>query len=221
MANPNIVNVTTINGNTAQVFPSNATSAVTSWTYNGTTALTGLTPAASTVNKINQLVVSNVTASAANATVFIAGAPYTSTLSSVVSLSTNGTFSCTSTSSTLAVGQPITLSGTYGGTGSITGYANPTTYYIITTNATTTFTLSATFGGSAIVTTAGTATGITYTTPFAFISFLAYQISVPPNASLIVSDKTTAFYITENQSLAVISGTASALTYVASFEAIT
>jgi len=219
MANPNIVNVTVINGNTAQVFPSNATSAVTSWTYNGTTALTGLTPAASTVNKIDQIVVSNVTASAANATVFIAGAPYTSTLSSVVSLSTNGTFSCTA--STLVVGQPITLSGTYGGTGSITGYANPTTYYIITTNGTTTFTLSATFGGSAIVTTAGTATGITYTTPLAFISFLAYQISVPPNASLIVSDKTTAFYITENQSLAVISGTASALTYVASFEAIT
>ena len=150
---------------------------------------------------------------------FIAGAPYTSTLSSVVSLSTNGTFSCTA--STLAVGQPITLSGTYGGTGSITGYANPTTYYIITTNGTTTFTLSATFGGSAVVTTAGTSSGITYTTPLAFISFLAYQISVPPNASLIVSDKTTAFYITENQSLAVISGTASALTYVASFEAIT
>jgi len=219
MANPNIVNVSVINGNTAQVFPSNATAAVTSWTYNGTTALTGLTPAANTVNKINQIVVSNVTASAANATVFIAGAPYTSTLSSVVSLSTNGTFSCTA--STLVVGQPITLSGTYGGTGSITGYANPTTYYIITTNGSTTFTLSATFGGSAIVTTAGTATGITYTTPFAFISFLAYQISVPPNASLIVSDKTTAFYITENQSLAVISGTASALTYVASFEAIT
>ena len=219
MANPNIVGVTVINGNTAQVFPSNATSAVTSWTYNGTTALTGLTPAASTVNRINQLVVSNVTASAANATVFLAGAPYTSTLSSVVSLSTNGTFSCTS--STLAVGQPITLSGTYGGTGSITGYANPTTYYIITTNGTTTFTLSATFGGSAVVTTAGTSSGITYTTPLAFISFLAYQISVPPNASLIVSDKTTAFYITENQSLAVISGTASALTYVASFEAIT
>jgi len=219
MANPNIVNVSVINGNTAQVFPSNATAAVTSWTYNGTTALTGLTPAASTVNKINQIVVSNVTASAANATVFIAGAPYTSTLSSVVSLSTNGTFSCTA--STLVVGQPITLSGTYGGTGSITGYANPTTYYIITTNGTTTFTLSATFGGSAVVTTAGTATGITYTTPLAFISFLAYQISVPANASLIISDKTTSFYITENQSLAVISGTASALTYVASFEAIT
>jgi len=219
MANPNIVNVSVINGNTAQVFPSNATAAVTSWTYNGTTALTGLTPAANTVNKINQIVVSNVTASAANATVFIAGAPYTSTLSSVVSLSTNGTFSCTA--STLVVGQPITLSGTYGGTGSITGYANPTTYYIITTNGTTTFTLSATFGGSAVVTTAGTATGITYTTPLAFISFLAYQISVPANASLIISDKTTSFYITENQSLAVISGTSSALTYVASFEAIT
>lgn len=219
MANPNIVNVSVINGNTAQVFPSNATAAVTSWTFNGTTSLTGLTPAVGTVNKINQIVVSNVTSSAANATVFLAGAPYTSTLSTVVSTGTAGTFTCAA--STLVVGQPITLSGTYGGTGSITGYANPTTYYIITTNGTTSFTLSATFGGSAVVTTAGTATGITYTTPLAFISFLAYQISVPANASLIVSDKTTAFYITENQSLAVISGTASALTYVASFEAIT
>ena len=219
MANPNIVNVSVINGNTAQVFPSNATAAVTSWTYNGTTSLTGLTPAVGTVNKIDQIVVSNVTAVSASATVFLAGAPYTSTLSGVVITGIAGTFTCTA--STLVVGQPITLSGTYGGTGSITGYVNPTTYYIITTNGTTSFTLSATFGGSAIVTTAGTPTGITYTTPLSFISFLAYQISIPANASLIVSDKTTAFYITENQSLGVISGTASALTYVASFEAIT
>ena len=44
MANPNIVNTTTINGNTAYMTPS-GTSATTSWTYNGSTALTGLTPA--------------------------------------------------------------------------------------------------------------------------------------------------------------------------------
>ena len=52
------------------------------------------------------------------------------------------------------------------------------------------------------------------------VTYMAYQITVPPNASVIVSDKTTAFYITENQSVAVTSGTASALTYTASFEAI-
>jgi hypothetical protein len=51
--------------------------------------------------------------------------------------------------------------------------------------------------------------------------YIAYQISVPPNASVIITDKTTAFYVTQFQSVGVISGTASALTYVASFEAIT
>jgi hypothetical protein len=53
------------------------------------------------------------------------------------------------------------------------------------------------------------------------IAYLAYQISVPPNASVIVTDKTTSFYVTESQSVGVTSGTASALTYTASFEAIT
>jgi hypothetical protein len=52
------------------------------------------------------------------------------------------------------------------------------------------------------------------------ISYLAYQISVPAGASLIVVDKTTDLYITENQSVGVTSGTASALTYTAIFEAI-
>jgi len=51
--------------------------------------------------------------------------------------------------------------------------------------------------------------------------YIASTISVPAYASLIVTDKTTAFYVTENQSVGVISGTASALTYVASFEVIT
>jgi hypothetical protein len=133
MANPNIVGVTSIYGNTAYVTPS-TTSATTSWTTNGTTSLTGLTPAANTVNRVTQIVVSNTTASAANATVAIAN--------------------------------------------------------------------NATFGS-------GTAYNI------------AYQISVPANSTLIVVDKTTSFYVTENQSVGVTSGTASALTYVATFEAIT
>ena len=61
MANPNIVNVTSIYGNTTYLIPS-ATSATT-WT--------ALTPAAGTVNKIDNIVASNVTASAATVTVAI------------------------------------------------------------------------------------------------------------------------------------------------------
>ena len=47
---------------------------------------------------------------------------------------------------------------------------------------------------------------------------IASTISVPANASLIVIDKTTMFYLTENQSIVVTSGTASKLTYVISYE---
>lgn len=92
----------------------------------------------------------------------------TSAISSTVSLTgvsitgTAGQFNCTAASVTLAIGTPITISGTFGGTGSITGYTNPKTYYIIATNGSTTFTLSATLGGTAITTTAGTPTGLTY-----------------------------------------------------------
>jgi hypothetical protein len=50
---------------------------------------------------------------------------------------------------------------------------------------------------------------------------IAYQISVPANASLIVTDKATAFYVGETQSVVVTVGTASALELVASYEAIT
>ena len=133
MANPNIVNVTSIYGNTAYVIPA-STSVSVAWTYNGSTSLTGLTPAAGTVNRVTSIVVSNVTSSAATATVAVAN---------------NAT------------------------------YGSGTPYYI------------------------------------------AYQISVPPNASVIVTDKTTSFYVTENQSVGVISGTSSALNYTATFEAIT
>lgn len=50
---------------------------------------------------------------------------------------------------------------------------------------------------------------------------LAYQITVPANASLIVTDKTTAFYLGESQSVVVTSGTTNAIEMVASYEAIT
>jgi len=133
MANPNLVNAGTIRGQTAYVIPS-STAVSTAWTYDGTTALTGLKPATNSVNKVNSIMVSNVTASAA-------------TIS--VAISNNGT------------------------------YASGTAY------------------------------------------FIAYQISVPAGATLVVVDKTSAFYITENQSLGVTVGTASALHIVASFDVLT
>ena len=115
MANPNIVNVTSIYGNTAYVIP-NGTTANTAWTYNGSTSLTGLTPATGTVNRVTSIVVANNSAAAANCSVAIAN--------------------------------------------------------------------NATFGS-------GTS------------NYVAYQISVPAGASLIVTDKTTSFYVTENQSVGV------------------
>lgn len=49
---------------------------------------------------------------------------------------------------------------------------------------------------------------------------LAYQITVPANASLVISDKTTAFYVGETQSIVATSGTANAIELVSSYDAI-
>ena len=45
-------------------------------------------------------------------------------------------------------------------------------------------------------------------------------VSVPANASLIVTDKTTAIYLMEGTSITVTSGTASGITYSISYESI-
>jgi hypothetical protein len=50
---------------------------------------------------------------------------------------------------------------------------------------------------------------------------IAYQISVPANASLIIVDKSTSIYVGESQSIVVTIGTSSAIELTASFEAIT
>lgn len=50
---------------------------------------------------------------------------------------------------------------------------------------------------------------------------IAFQISVPPNASLVILDKLTALYIQDNQSVVVTVGTANAIELVAMYEAIT
>jgi len=123
MANPNIVNVTSIYGNTSYLIPS--TTSATTWT--------ALTPAAGTVNKIDNIVASNVTAS--NATVTVA------------------------------------------------------------------------------INSAAAGAGTNYR--------LIYQVPVPVNASIIIVDKSTAFYLGEAQSIVVTVGTASAIELTSSYEAIT
>jgi hypothetical protein len=81
-------------------------------------------------------------------------------LASVAVTGVAGQCSCTSTSG-LFIGQTVTVSGT--NTGSATGITSGTTYYIVATNYATTFTLSATLGGSGIVTGGSTTTGLVFT----------------------------------------------------------
>lgn len=51
-------------------------------------------------------------------------------------------------------------------------------------------------------------------------SQIASTISVPANAALIVSDKSTAFYLEEDRSIVVTSGVASKISFVVSYEEI-
>lgn len=83
------------------------------------------------------------------------------TLAAFAPTGTAGQFSFTATTG-VVVGQTVKISGTYGGTGSITGYVNPTSYLVSVTNGTSTATLT-TLGGAAIVTTSGTPSGLTVT----------------------------------------------------------
>lgn len=122
MANPNLINVSSIYGNTSYLIPS--TTGATTWT--------ALTPAAGTVNKIENIVASNVTAANANVTVSIN---------------------------------------------------------------------SATGGG-----------GTAYR--------LVYQVTVPSSSSLVIVNKNTCFYLGESQSVVVTVGTASAIEFTSSYEAI-
>lgn len=49
---------------------------------------------------------------------------------------------------------------------------------------------------------------------------IAYTVSVPADASLVVVDKTTAIYLMEGTSIVVTSGTANGITYTISYEVI-
>jgi hypothetical protein len=94
-----------------------------------------------------------------------------STLSTVVISGTAGQFTCSAT--TLAVGDHVIITGTLGGTGTITGYITDTKYVVSsvtgTVGAITGFTLT-TENNAAIVTTTGTPTGLTYTINYAYLT---------------------------------------------------
>ena len=53
------------------------------------------------------------------------------------------------------------------------------------------------------------------------VSTLASAVTVPPNSTVILSDKTTAFYLVDGNSITVTSGTGSAISYTCSYELIT
>ena len=110
----------------------------------------------------------------------------TNVLGSVAVTGTAGQFSCT-TSSTLAVGQVVVVLGTNSGTA--TGISAGG-YYIIATNGTTTFTLSATLNGPAITTTAGTTTGLV----FNLYSYLTFDNNVSVSGGVVVLHPYTFVY---------------------------
>jgi hypothetical protein len=89
----------------------------------------------------------------------VTGTQSLSTISGVAVTGTAGQCSCTATTG-LYIGQPVFVTGTL--TGSETGINTNQIYYIISTNGTTSFTLSATYNGTAITTTAGTTTGLVF-----------------------------------------------------------
>lgn len=91
---------------------------------------------------------------------FVAGETTPVTLGSVAVANTAGWFTANAT--TFTTGQIVTVSGTLTGNATITGYVNPTTYYVVNTNGTTTFQLAASEGAANIVTVAGNTQGLTF-----------------------------------------------------------
>jgi len=91
---------------------------------------------------------------------FVSGETTPVTLASVAVANTTGWFTANTTS--IVTGQIVNVSGTFTGNATITGYANPTTYYVIDTNGTTTFQLATTYNGANITTGAGNTRGLTF-----------------------------------------------------------
>ena len=114
----------------------------------------------SILNEIGDFSCTATTGLYVNQPVYVTGAQTGVALAGVAVTGTAGQCSCTATTG-LFVGQAVVVSGTL--TGTATGISSGLTYYVIATDGTQTFTLSATSGGTAITTTAGTTTGLVFT----------------------------------------------------------
>lgn len=69
-----------------------------------------------------------------------------------------------------------------------------------------------TFAATVAINTAADGSGTSYP--------IASTVDIPADASIVVSDKNTAFYLEENKSIVVTSGTGSKITYTVSYEEI-
>lgn len=134
-----------------------------------------------------------------NAPGTVVGVPNVS-IASVAIAGTAGQITFVATG-TVVAGQRVTIAGTYGGTGSIVGYVNPTTYVVGVTNGSSTATLTA-VGGAALVTTAGTPSGLTYSFTAApgALTALPGSVAIPNQALNLqqlgacgITDSTTIF----------------------------
>jgi len=97
-------------------------------------------------------------------------------LSNVQIVTNNGQFTCNPAPYTITTGMAITVSGTNqaSGPGAIAGYTNPTIYFVLSTNGSTSFTLTTFGGGAGITTSTGTPTA-TFTMPGLPISSADYN----------------------------------------------
>ena len=137
------------------------------------------------------------------------------TLASVIIANSTGGITYTSQSG-LVTGQRMTITGSLGGTGSITGYTSPTTY-ILTAVTATSATLTTT-AGVAVVTSAGTPTGLTYTLGAApvtvtvsGIDYYGQSMSEAITSSAAVSTAVNglkAFYLVTSATVSGATGTA-------------
>jgi hypothetical protein len=135
------------------------------------------------------------------------------TLSTVAVVNTTYQFSCTSTP--LAFNQAVIVTGTIGGV-TWTGYTSGNTYYIISTNGTTGFTLSATQNGTAVVVTTGTPTGLTYTLPVSVLT----AITVAETGALVgitISKPTITSTIAVNTAITITSSSQAGAGYFLNF----
>ena len=127
------------------------------------------------------------------------------TLASVAVTGTAGEISYTSQTG-LVTGQRVIVSGTLSGTATITGYSNPTTY-VLTAVTATTATLTTT-AGAAIVTTAGTTTGLTFTlgTAPAVFTVSGYDAYNQPMSEAITSSGLVSTGVNGKKAFSQISG---------------